>query len=60
MVENWFKVLISAFIPIVGAFFLPRAAVPYCVAAALMLIVLAIISLIRHERRQASTTRKEE
>jgi hypothetical protein len=50
MVETWFKVLLAAFIPIIAAFFVPRSVRIYCIAAAVIILVLAIIMLVRQER----------
>jgi hypothetical protein len=60
MVDTWFKILLSAFIPIVAAFFLPRGVRIYFVGTGLVMLVLAIITLVRQERRRPASSPKVE
>jgi len=54
-IETWFKVAISAFVPIIAAFLLPASFKFYCLAAAGLLMLTAIIVLIRQERANRSS-----
>ena len=54
-IETWFKVAISSFVPIIAAFLLPASFKLYCLAAAGLLMLTAIIVLIRQERANQSS-----
>ena len=51
-VEPWFKVMLSAFVPMGGAFVLPRAAmIPMFVITGAVMFT-GLVMLISHERRK--------
>ena len=50
MIETWFKIAISAFLPIIAAFLLPASFKPYCLIAAGLLMVTAVIVMVRQDR----------
>ena len=52
--EPWFKVVLSAFAPMVAAFILPRAAIIPMFVITGVLMLTGLIMLIRHERKKKS------
>lgn len=51
MIERWLVILLSGFVPLVVAFFLPRELRIYCLVVSGVLIVAAIVDVVRQERR---------
>jgi VIT1/CCC1 family predicted Fe2+/Mn2+ transporter len=55
MIETWFKIALSSFIPIVVAFLLPKQFRIYPLIVAGLLMITAVITMLRQERRKPPT-----
>jgi undecaprenyl pyrophosphate phosphatase UppP len=50
--EPWFKVVLAAFVPMIAAFVLPRAAMVPMFVITGVLMVTGLVMLIMHERKK--------
>lgn len=58
--HTWFKFLLSTFLPLVAAFFLPRGFLPYCFAASGVLLIVAVVLMLRQDRRDRAMSSEGE